>query len=67
MEIAGYLHKSNKFVIDYCTNGRVWLRRVFLKESSDKKDAFSMVVKYYVTNMEEAKRKFTEFIAKSQN
>lgn len=48
MESAGYPQRTNKFVIEFCVSGRMWLRRVFLAESEDRKDAFSMSVKYYV-------------------
>lgn len=45
---TAYLHRNNKFLVDYCMEGRVWLRTVFLLETSAKKEAFTMAVKYTV-------------------
>lgn len=42
----------------------MWLKRVFLTESEDKKDAFSMTVKYYaVASVDKAKANFTTYLA----
>jgi hypothetical protein len=44
----------------------MWLKRVFLAESADKRDAFSMAVKYYVVaSAEIAKNNFTFNLAKN--
>jgi hypothetical protein len=59
MESSGYPQKSNKYVIDYCVQGRLWLKRVFLHESGERKDVFTMTVKYFVNSTaEDAKGKF---------
>lgn len=59
MEREGYVLKNNKYVIEYCANGRIWLKKVFLHESDEKKDVFTILVKYYVIETaEEAKSKF---------
>lgn len=59
--------KSNKYVIEYCANGRGWLKKVFLHESDQKKDAFTTLVKYYVIDTaEEAKTKFADFAEKAR-
>lgn len=68
MEREGYVLKNNKYVIEFCTNGRGWLKKVFLHESDEKKDAFTILVKYYVIDSaEEAKTRFAEFAEKARS
>lgn len=68
MEFAGFASRSNRFVIDYCTEGRMWLKRVFLSEAADHGDAFTMTFKYSVTpSAEAAKNNFTDFLASAGN
>lgn len=67
MEKEGYVLKNNKYVIEYCANGRSWLKKVFLHESDEKKDAFTILVKYYVIEAaQEAKARFAEFAEKAR-
>lgn len=67
MEEAGYSLKNNRHVIDYCINGRLWLKRVFLHQSGEKKDAFKIAIKYLVNaNCEETKTHFGEFAVKTR-
>jgi hypothetical protein len=61
MEDLGYSKKNNRYMIDYCACGRMWLKQVFLYESSEKKDAFTLTAKYYVLpTSEEAKERFSK-------
>ena len=48
MDKIGYLTKTNKSMIHFCGTVKFWLSEVFLKESSNKKDAFSLKTKYFV-------------------
>ena len=50
MSHLGYVIKFNKYLISFCTGLKYWLSEVFLQESCDLKDAFSVNTKYLVVN-----------------
>lgn len=66
MEKLGYQIKTNKYLIYFCTEVKMWLTRIFLQESKDKKDAFLVKTKYFVlTSCLDAKKKLSDFISKA--
>lgn len=65
MESLGYVRKSNKYIISYCTSNRLWLSSVFLYESKEKRDSFSLEFKYYVVpTVDTAKLNFSHHVAR---
>ena len=65
MEELGYFKRRNKSIIHFCTNNRIWLSKVFLVESSSRKDAFSIKTQWLVVaNPEEAKEKLSTYITR---
>jgi len=65
MQELGYFKKHNKNIIHFCTNIKIWLSKVFLVESSSRKDAFSLKTQWIVVpTPEEAKEKFSNYITK---
>lgn len=49
-------------MINYCVNGRLWMKKVFLHESGERKDAFTTAIKYIVNaSVDDSKLRFAEF------
>lgn len=60
MEKLGYQIRTNKYLIHFCTDVKIWLACIFLLESKNKKDAFSIKTKWFVhTSPAEAKKKLS--------
>jgi len=65
MDRLGYITKLNKYMVSFCTGLKFWLSEVFLEESSDKKDTFSINPKYMVIGTcIEAKNSLTAHLIK---
>jgi len=61
----GYFKRHNKSIVNFCTNSKIWLSKVFLYESNSRKDAFSIKTQWLVVaTSEEAKRKLSNFLSK---
>lgn len=59
----GFPLRNNKKAIRHCLEGKFWLKKVFLQESSNQHDAFQVVIKYLVTDpVEKAKHNFTNIV-----
>ena len=64
MDRLGYPTKINKYIINFCVNKKLWLVQLFLKESKDKKDAFSITTRWKVEpSVEETKDKLSELLS----
>lgn len=66
MDSLGYTLRTNKYLISFCTEKKLWLIPIFLNESKDKKDAFSIKIKWFICPAaSEAKSRFSNFISKA--